>query len=233
MLGAIWIPLGYSVAAGALASFNPCGYAILPGFVAHYIGVEDGGTPQAGWRVWTRGLVLGLAVTLSLVVLFSAVGFIFVAIGDKIIGLYPWNLLAIGVVLLLLALRSLLKEKLPGLPWAHRALESLNVNPRSAFWFGFTYGIGSLGCTLTPFLIVAGSAMAIPGLVPAVVQFVGFGAGMGGVVIAVAVGAAFFKGTASRKMRSILPHVAELGAYLMLGAGAYLVIQWLRAMFLS
>jgi cytochrome c biogenesis protein CcdA len=98
---------------------------------------------------------------------------------------------------------------------------------RYAFLFGIGYAIGSLSCTLPIFLVVVGSSLASQDLVDSTIQYLGYGLGMGAILIAVAVGAALFRGEVSRDMRRALPCVHRPSAPFLLSAGAHLVYYWL------
>jgi cytochrome c biogenesis protein CcdA len=95
------------------------------------------------------------------------------------------------------------------------------------FLFGITYATGSLSCTLPIFLVVVGSSLASQGLLSSFVQFIGYGLGMGTILIAVTVGAALFRGSVARGLRAAMPYVHRMSALFLAGAGAYLVYYWL------
>ena len=59
------------------------------------------------------------------------------------------------------------------------------------------------------------------------VQFIGYGLGMGAILIAVTIGAALFQGTVARGLRAAMPYVHRMSALFLAGAGAYLVYYWL------
>ena len=59
------------------------------------------------------------------------------------------------------------------------------------------------------------------------VQFIGYGLGMGTILIAVTIGVALFQGTVTRWLRTALPYVHRMSAMFLVGAGAYLVYYWL------
>jgi cytochrome c biogenesis protein CcdA len=104
------------------------------------------------------------------------------------------------------------------------------VTPRrglgNVFLFGIAYAVGSLSCTLPIFLLVAGSALGGGSLAGSLGQFVSFGLGMGSVLIAVTIGAVFFRDAVGRSLRHLLPHVHRFSALFLVGAGAYLVYYW-------
>ena len=62
----------------------------------------------------------------------------------------------------------------------------------------------------------------------AFLQFLSYGLGMGFLVTAVIVGTAFFKGAMHRYLRRLTPYVHEISGIFLTGAGAYLVIYWVR-----
>jgi cytochrome c biogenesis protein CcdA len=110
---------------------------------------------------------------------------------------------------------------------ASRVAVSPQRNLGNVFLFGIAYAIGSLSCTLPIFLVVVGSSLASQSFGSSVVQFAGYGLGMGTVLIAVTTGAALFQGVVSRWLRSVMPHVHRMGALFLTGAGVYLVYYWL------
>ncbi len=75
--------------------------------------------------------------------------------------------------------------------------------------------------------MVVGSSLASQGLVNSFVQFIGYGLGMGAILIAVTIGAALFQGTVARGLRAAMPYVHRMSALFLAGAGAYLVYYWL------
>lgn len=70
-----WLPLGYAFGAGMVATVNPCGFLMLPTYAAYYLGTNEENLPVSSVPVrGLHGLVLGLAITLGFVVLFSTIG---------------------------------------------------------------------------------------------------------------------------------------------------------------
>ncbi len=64
-------PLALAFAAGLLAAFNPCGFALLPAYLAYFVGVagEERASPL---RVTGRALVASATLTLGFAVVFGA-----------------------------------------------------------------------------------------------------------------------------------------------------------------
>ena len=84
-----------------------------------------------------------------------------------------------------------------------------------------------LSCTLPIFLVVVGSSLGSQTLLSSFVQFIGYGLGMGALLIAVTIGAALFRGAVAKGLRAAVPYVHRVSALFLAGAGAYLVYYWL------
>jgi cytochrome c biogenesis protein CcdA len=228
---ASYLPLGYAFIAGMVATVNPCGILLLPSLVAYYLG-GVGPTKATGWDRAGRALALGALATLGFVALFAVVGLI-VGLGGRAIGQgFPVGGLAVGAVLTLLGAWLAVSDKEVGFLAASQAVGrvKLGADLRSLFVFGVAYGIASLACTLPVFLVVVGSALATRGVAAAVLQFVSYALGMGVVLTAVILGAAFFQGLVARGIRRIVPYVHRVAASFLVGAGIYVVHYWLSAL---
>jgi len=225
------LPFGYAFAAGMVAAVNPCGVLLLPSLVAYYLGAERR-SAQPWYERTTSAFFVGVMATLGFVVVFAAIGFVF-AVGGRALGAYfPVGGIAVGLGLVTLGIWTVVSGRSIGLAGASRAMAGVRLgsSPRSLFLFGVGYGVASLACTLPVFLVVVGSALAAGGLLPAAGQFVVYALGMGTVVSAVVVGAAFFRAAVSGLLRGTLPYLPGVSASLLIGAGVYLVHYWLSAL---
>ena len=61
--------LALAVSAGAIAAFNPCGFAMLPAYLALFLGEPAGRRAAVG-----RALGVGAAVTVGFVLVFGIAG---------------------------------------------------------------------------------------------------------------------------------------------------------------
>jgi cytochrome c-type biogenesis protein len=220
------LPLGYAFAAGMAAAFNPCGFALVPGYLALYIHGHDPGAR----RPLVRALGLSLTVTASFVVLFGAVGLALSVASTLISSALPWASVAVGCALIIAGARML-----TGTPVyfgaAHRAGAGLSRAAHRAdatgfAAYGFAFGLTSLACTLPLFLGVVGSALAIAGVLAAVAQFVLYGLGMGLVLTGLAIVTAVF-GTGLSRIRGAGQALQQVGAILLLISGGYVMYYWL------
>ena len=223
-----WLPVGYAFAAGMVASVNPCGFLMLPTYISYHLGTqEEGYYDQPAFRRAWKALALGLATTAGFLVILAGVGTIIAAGGQWLIGVFPYAGVGIGVAMAILGIYLLVTHKTLGIVAASRVTISPQRNLRNAFLYGIVYATGSLSCTLPIFLVVVGSSLASQGLVDSIVQFIGYGLGMGAILIVVTLGVALVRGTVSRWLRMALPYVHRTSALFLIGAGAYLVYYWL------
>ena len=228
---AILLPFGYSFGAGMVSTVNPCGFSLLPAYLSLYLGGQDDGT--ASIHPLLRGgkaLLIGTAVTLGFVLLFSVVGVIISAGGHILMRYLPWLGLFVGAVLACLGLFLLAgKSVYTSIP---PRLASLIGNPKSQgfntyFLFGIGYGMASLGCTLPVFLIVVGSAIKSQGFTGGLFQFISYAFGMGAVLTVLALSFALFKGGLTTYMNRALPYMGRVAGALLLVSGSYQIHYWL------
>lgn len=218
------VTLGF--VAGAVATVNPCGFALLPAFASFVLGESGGG--QAGsvpvrLRLW-RALRLGGVVTVAFVAVFAATGLVFAYISSAVVAVVPWLALAVGVLLagyglLVAAGRGRWRMRLPN-PAEGR------TETTSGFVFGVGYAIASLSCTLPVFLTVVAGTLTTTGLAAGVAGFVAYGAGMGTIVFAVAISMALARDGLVARLRRAGRHLERLAGAVLAAAGGYVVVYW-------
>jgi cytochrome c-type biogenesis protein len=217
------LPIVWAFGAGLLASVNPCGFVLLPSYIALYLGTnEQGFQEQATIQRLVRAVFLGLMVTLGFVVIFSVVGVVFTLGGRALIQVTPWASGGIGLVLIAFGIAMLFGRALH-LPFALPTLQPRGQGLSAAFMFGIAYAVASLSCTLPIFLVIVGGTLALQGGGVGLMLFVSYALGMGTVLVALTLGAALFKNVVARYLRAALPYVERASAVLLVGAGAYLV----------
>jgi cytochrome c-type biogenesis protein len=226
-LGAV-APLSYAFVAGMVAAFNPCGFVLLPAYLGLYLGDEQ--AVRARQRVG-RALVVSVTVTASFVLLFGLVGILAGWAASGVTSALPWIGLVIGVGLVLTggalaAGRGLYSNVGPRV--AQRLSGLARVNGVAGYAaYGTAYGLASLGCALPVFLSVVGTSLQAHGIAAAAGQFVLYGVGMGTVLGALTVIAAWTgSGRVARASRAVR-HARWASAVLLWLAGGYVVYYWL------
>src|SRR5690606_18412867 len=86
-----WLALAFG--AGMLAPVNPCGFAVLPAFLAYAVGTDTAttGTTRAGMATrLAGGLRAGAALTLGFAGTFTLIGTLLAVGMRSLIGVVPW-----------------------------------------------------------------------------------------------------------------------------------------------
>jgi cytochrome c biogenesis protein CcdA len=224
------LPLGYAFAAGMLAAVNPCGFALLPGYLGLYLGEMEAAASRSG-RL-RRALGVAGTVSAAFVLTFGAAGVLLASAGAALGTALPFVGLAVGLGLAAAGAHLLSGGRVysaAGDRAAARLAGAASVRGyRGYAAYGVAYAAASLGCALPIFLTVVGLAAATRDPARGVGQFALYGLGMGLVVTALTVTTALFKG-------AMLAGVRVAGARLLAGAsgvllvltGAYVVAYWL------
>ncbi len=222
-------PLGFSFAAGMVATVNPCGFAMLPAYLGLYLGSSEG-RREDPIRSLSRALLVGAVVTSAFILLFGVAGIIIAKGTQAIVDIIPWLGLAIGVLIAIVGSWLLgggkLYTSLPGRV-AARMGNPGQVSVKGYFLFGLSYAVASLSCALPIFLVVVVSSQAVSGFWVAVGEFFLYGLGMGLVIMVLTIGMALFKGAVVSAFRKMLPYMQPVSAVVMILAGSYIVYYWL------
>lgn len=223
------LPFGYAFAAGMVAAVNPCGFALLPGYLGLYLGTER--SREVLPRRLLRAAGIGLVVSASFVTLFGAAGLAVGVTTSGVVRYFPWIGLAVGAALVAGGAATLAGFG-PHLGIADRLSDRAGATARRGgvagyAVYGLAYAAGSLGCTLPIFLSVVAAGMTSAGPAGALLQFVLYGLGMGAVLSALTLAAAVLGHGAVRGVRRVGAYLQPVGAIVLLFAGGYVVYYWL------
>jgi len=224
-------PFGYAFVAGMVASVNPCGFVLLPAYLAYYLGGDPDGPGSR--RPMIRALAVSATVAASFALLFGLAGLLAGLAAGSLTSVLPWLGTAVGVGLILLAGvlasgRELTTSFGPRMA-QHLRTATRNRGLRGYAAYGMAYGLASLGCTLPVFLGVVGTSFQVHGLAAAIGQFVLFGLGMGAVLAVLTVATAGFGDGVIRRARAVGRYIGWASAAILWLAGAYVVYYWLTA----
>jgi cytochrome c-type biogenesis protein len=210
-----WTLLSWAFLAGAAATINPCGIAMLPAYISYYLGHESGQANAA------KGLQAGLLLSAGVLAVFTGVGLIIAALGTAIAQFVPWLAVLIAVALVLAGVATLL-DRAPALSIAAAEQAPRDRSAFSFFTFGVGYGAASLGCTLPIFMIVVSSVLSA-GFGNGLSAFVSYGVGMGAVLSGISVAVALGKTVVINSLRSASGPLRYIGGLGLLVAGSYLI----------
>jgi cytochrome c-type biogenesis protein len=209
--------LTLALVAGMLATVNPCGFAMLPGYLALVVAGSD--TPSRATRLG-RALAASGLMTAGFVAVFGIFGLLSVPIASAAQQYLPIVTIVIGLALMVMGVLLLAgKEIFLLLPKPQRGAPTTRVT--SMLGYGIAFAVASLSCTIGPFLAVAGVALRGDDLGSGLAAFVAYALGMGLVVGVLAVAAALATTTATTAIRKLLPHIGRIGGILLVITGAY------------
>jgi cytochrome c biogenesis protein CcdA len=212
-------PFALAVAAGMAATVNPCGFALLPAYLAAFVGEDH----QPGIGAVPRAFAVSGALTAGFVAVFGLFGAVISPLAVSVERYLPWATIVIGIALVglggwLLAGRELVLH----IPKLNRGGRDGSLV--SMFLFGVSYAIASLSCTIGPFLAVTSSTFGSSSVASGIGVFVAYALGMGAVVTALTVGVALARAGLAGRLRAALPHVSRFSGALLVVAGAY--VAW-------
>ena len=213
----------YAFSVGMLATFNPCGFALLPAYLAYFVGLESVQERNPAYNI-LRGLIVGLTLSLGFLLVFGVIGGLTsTLISQSTVYEYlRWAILVIGILLIPLGIAMLagfeLKLSLPRLTkgGTSRQLPSM-------FLFGVSFAIVSLGCTAPIFFGAVANSFTNEGIWDGTLVFLAYGAGMSVVVMVLTMATAMSRTEIAVAMRKILPYVNKISGVFLILAGAFLL----------
>ena len=212
------LALGYVFGLGMVAVFNPCGFAMLPAWIAYFLTAED--EPARPDRRVLRALAVGAVLTGGFVVVFLALGLVIQLASVTFIERLPWLSIVLGAAMVVLAVWVLLGHDLRvRLPLPARAPRSRSLG--AVFGFGMSYALISLACTIPLFLAAVTTSITGGSIGIGLLHFVAYAAGMGVILTALTVGLAVAQASFVARLRRLAPHMRRIGAVLLAVAGTY------------
>lgn len=209
--------VGLAFTAGMVAAFNPCGFAMLPAYLALVVRREDGG--QLG--AVGRALAATAAMALGFLAVFGLFGLLTVSVASSVQRYLPYVTVLVGCCLVALGVWMAIGRELrvPSLGTGEGWTPTSRLG--SMFGYGVGYAIASLSCTIGPFLAVTGSALRSGSPLSGVAVYAAYAAGIALVVGVLAVAVAVGSSALIARMRRILPYVNRIGGVVMVVVGLY------------
>jgi len=222
------VPLGLMASAGAAAAFNPCGAALLPGYVAWLLG-HPSSERRGTWL--GRALGAGACLTAAFLAVFGAFALLGSAAAATLGPSLRWVAAAVGLGLVVAAARQALGRTDPGPAFGSRLARAVAARPRSGWPGVFAYGVGyalaSLGCTLPLFLALVAAATASGSPAQAAEALGAWAMGMGAVATALAVLALGSREVLATRLRAWVPRAERVAALVLGAVGLYVLYYWL------
>lgn len=219
------LDLAFPFSLGLVAAFNPCGFAMLPTYLAYFVGLEDDSDDQTVAGNVVRGTIVGLVMTLGFVAVFGTFGFVTSHLLSQgtVAERLPYVTIAVGVLLVPLGIAMILGfEPNFRLPKLNKGTGDRQLT--SVFVFGISYAVVSLSCTAPLFLAAVAGSFTDDGVVGGTLSYLAYAAGMGAVIVFLTIAIAMARGGVARRMRQFLPYVNRVAGGLLIVAGVYVTL---------
>jgi cytochrome c biogenesis protein CcdA len=211
-------PFALDFARGMLIVVNPCGFAMLPAYLAYFLGLE-GRDPDLRASV-SRSLGVGLSVSAGLLLVFGLAGVALHQLQASIYEWAPWATIVVGVVLVGLGLAMVRGyEPVLSLPKLERC--GRDTDTRSMFVFGMSYAVASLSCALPIFLSAVVGSFRRENALSGAASLLAFAAGTTLVLLALTVSLGMARLGLVQRLRRALPYVQRVSGALLVSAGLY------------
>jgi len=204
---------GLAFAAGLVAALNPCGFALLPAYLALVVRGERADR----WDAVGRALAATTAMTLGFLAVFGTFGLLTVTVAARVQRYLPYATVVIGIVLVALGVWLLAGRRLAVASFGGRWAPTARIG--SMLGYGVAYACASLGCTIGPFLAVTGAALR--GGRDAVTAYLAYAAGFGLLVGVLAIAVALARSALIDKMRRITRYASRISGALLVAVGLY------------
>jgi cytochrome c biogenesis protein CcdA len=204
--------------AGLVAALNPCGFAMLPAYLALVVRGEDVGRRAAVGRALTATA----AMAAGFIAVFGGFGVLTVSAASTVQRYLPYVTVLIGIVLVALGIWLLAGREITVLAGLARGVRwAPTARLGSMFGYGISYAIASLSCTVGPFLAVTAAGLRSGSVLGAVAVYVAYAAGFTLVVGVLAVAAALANSATVDRIRRIVPYVNRISGALLVVVGVY------------
>lgn len=216
--------IAWAFGAGVVAAVNPCGFAILPGYIARFLGEDD---PTDRRRSALHGVIVGLAVTAGKLSVFAVLAAVILAGSRTIVRVGPWAGAVMGAVLVLVGLWTLAGRALHVRVPVLRAANATGY--RGAYIFGVGYGAASLSCCLPIFIgVFAGIGGGIArSVTESATLFGAYALGVAVLIVPLFGVTGRLRDTMVVRVRRLARFAAPLSGVLLTVAGVVLLATWI------
>jgi len=207
----------YAFGVGMVATFNPCGFAMLPAYLSYFLGLESAADDGRRSSV-LRALAVGLTVTAGFLAVFALLGVVLEPVLSEVMDKLPWVTIALGIGLVGLGIALLAGRSITiALPKVSKGPAGRELT--SVFLFGVSYALVSMSCTISLFIGVVSTSSS--GVASGLAAFLAYGLGMGLVLMVLTMAIALARQGLVKTMRRVLPYVNRASGALLVLAGTY------------
>jgi len=211
--------LGIAFTAGIFATFNPCGFAMLPAYLS--LAILESGRNENRVRLLLRAVKFATLMGLGILGVFSLFSLIIFPISTSIQKYLPFVTIILGAVVLVLGAVILVRG-----PIIVRKLWSPQVSPtgksKTYILYGVTFALGSISCTIGPFLAITSRALN-ESYLDSLLIYLTYGAGFIVTILLLALLTAFSQQMLVKRIRDLGAVIEKITAAILLVVGIYLI----------
>lgn len=212
-------PLALALAAGMVAAVNPCGFSLLPAYIASFI--RSGDANASLERRVGRALASATAMTAGFVAVFTLMGTALGQAADGVREQLPWITLAVGVLIVIMGGAALAGHTFTlALPGLTRGLRGSGFV--SMVCYGAIYATASLSCTVGPFIAITATA-SDRSTAAGIATYATYALGMGIIILLIATTAAMSMSGPTRGLRLASRYSSRFGGAIMVLGGLYAI----------
>lgn len=211
----------YSFMLGVLAAVNPCGFVLLPAYLAYFLGVDSAATERAPL---VRALKVSALVSSGFLAVFFVIGTISRLFTQWIETNAKYAGFVVGIGLIAFGMAMLFGWK-PSFATPNISVKR-DHSLRAMFLFGVAYAIASIGCTIGFLTTAILGSISVHGFASGVISIVLYGLGMALLVSVLTISTAFARSGLLRLLKRGLPYADRAAGGFILLTGVYLAWYW-------
>jgi cytochrome c-type biogenesis protein len=205
--------------AGVFATFNPCGFAMLPAYLS--LAILDSSDQTSRRNQVVKALKFSGLMGLGIVGIFSLFSLIIFPISTSIQRYLPYVTTLIGLAIIVFGVALIFKG-----PVLLRKLWSPSVAPtgscKTYILYGVTFALGSISCTIGPFLAVTSTTLGGTYL-QSLLTYVFYGLGFTVTIAILAIATALSRELLIKKIRGAGGVIEKVMGGFMVVVGLYLI----------
>ena len=205
--------------AGVFATFNPCGFAMLPAYLS--LAILDSQELRSRRTQIFKALKFSGLMGVGIVGVFAIFSLVIFPISTSIQKYLPYVTSFLGLLILIFGTALIFKG-----PVVMKKIWSPNVSPTGSWTtyilYGVTFALGSISCTIGPFLAVTSTALGAS-LIESLLTYIFYGLGFVATISIFAIFTALSKDLLIKRIRGAGGALEKFMGGLMALIGLYLI----------
>lgn len=206
-------------AAGVFATFNPCGFAMLPAYMTMLLTSQR--KSESLPKLVVKALQFAVLMALGIISVFALFAIAIFPISTSIQAYLPIATITIGALLIAVGVATL-SGKSPYLKklWSPNTAPSARL--KSLYLYGVTFALGSVSCTIGPLLAATSKALELT-FVESLRIYLIYASGISATIAVLALIALFSQATLGR-IRKSMKLIERISSIFLILVGFYLIV---------